>query len=180
MATQMLSGIGMGNSSGISVEMIPSPIILAGQFDTFSANIKSFKEPLKRSIQKVIAPSIRKNFASEGRPSWDPLTDKTIANRAYEGYGSGPILQRSGALMKVAGQFNIWTINGPAGEAYIADLPSRVWYGKIHQGGIGLDAFDSGSIVARPWAMIQPEDGPEIEEVFLDWLDERMGRDLGA
>jgi phage gpG-like protein len=177
MATQMMSGISMGNKN-FSVEFRPSPFMMAAGFDTLGANVKSYKEPLTRAIKKVMIPSIRKTFETEGRGDWTPLQQHTIENRQWEGYPAGPILQRSGALMRVAGQFNIWTVNGPAGEAYIASVPSKVWYGAIHQGGIGEDAFSAGSIVARPWAVMYPEDMADIEEIFFEWIEERVRLDV--
>lgn len=45
--------------------------------------------------------SIQRNFAAEGRPNrWPALQPATIQDRLRQGYSSGPILQRSGRLMR--------------------------------------------------------------------------------
>src|SRR4051812_5701346 len=97
----------------IDVSFSPSPILLAEGFNDFALSFRSFKEPLKRSIQEVVAPSLQQNFDVGGRPTpWIPLAETTLERRSKRGYGSKP-LKRSGRLQRTAGQLNIWKINGP-------------------------------------------------------------------
>jgi phage gpG-like protein len=112
----------------------PSLGIMARDVDKLGIDIRSFKEPLTRAIKQVMIPSIRKNFEAEGRPAWDSISNATEVLREREGT-SGPILDRTGKLKRVAQQQNIWTINQES--ASIRDLPSKVWYGKVHQEGMG-------------------------------------------
>jgi phage gpG-like protein len=113
----------------------PTVGISARGIDRLGLDIRSFREPLKRAIQKVMIPSFQQNFDAEGRPErWADLSDVTLAIRDREGYGS-KILNRTGALRKVAGQLNIWTIGQET--AVIRDLPDKVWYGKVQQAGFG-------------------------------------------
>ncbi len=180
MATQQMSGISMGTGGGgasFDVDFSPSPFIMASQFDVMGVKVKSFKEPLAKSIREVMAPSLTQNFDVGGRPAWNDLMPATVSRRARLGYGATPILVRSGKLKRVAGQLNLWTIDGPGGTAQITNLPDGVFYGAIHQAGAETEW---GGITARPWAVIQEEDMVEIEDIFLNWIDERINNDITA
>lgn len=173
-----------GARLGFDIEVTPSPILLWKSFDAFADNIRSLKEPLQRAVRDVLAPSIRLNFEAEGRPvRWQALADGTVATKEYMGRSQpSRILYATGTLARVASQLNIWTIDGgyQTGEAsaYIADLPERAWYGKVHQAGMTLMsrarqlpmAYD---IPQRPWALIQDEDVERIELIFYEWVEER-------
>lgn len=139
--------------------------IFAGELQDFAQHgIRSFREPLVKSIREVVIPSIRANFAAEGRPAWRPLAPATVIDRKG---ASGPILDRTGKLLKVATQFNIWTYTRES--ATITGIDSRVKYGKYHQGG-------TRKMPARPFIVLQDEDEEEIERIFYHWLDDRMRR----
>jgi phage gpG-like protein len=166
----------------------PSVGIMAARVDRLGIDIRSFREPLKRSIQQVMAPSFRTNFDVGGRPdSWDPLAEYTVEERG----SSQPILVRSGRLKKVVQQFNIWSIDRE--KAALTDLPQSVWYGKVHQAGIGrarrgrslrdiekrakAGKVRAVNIPQRRFVLIQdPEDYDAIERVFAEWLGERAER----
>lgn len=111
--------------------------IMASRFDKLELDIRSFREPLKRSIQRVIAPSIGANFLAGGRPiPWQPLMEQTIAVKNKSPKTRFPVadpLMRSGLLFKTMQQLNIWTIDSQ--KAAITDLPDKIWYGKVHQAG---------------------------------------------
>ena len=182
---------------GISISIDPAPVILVASFNKLGEDIRSFKEPLKRSIQQVVAPSIRQNFTSSGRPEpWAPLTEKTKKQKRRDGYGrnANKILKRTGTLQRLASTVSIWHIDGINGEAVLTP-PGEIFYGAIHQVGFelvnikehknkktGNVSFDSsiGGLPARPWALIQDEDVPAIEQVFTDWLNERVAANLAA
>jgi phage gpG-like protein len=172
-------GLRMGTAAvgGVEVTMIPSPYILASQFDKLGANIRSFKVPLERSIKQVLAPSFQKNFDVGGRPTaWEALSSITVDKKRSLGsrWPEKPLM-RKGRLKRTAGQLNIWTIRGPEGIAYINRLPSHSWYGILHQSGLGSgDAFDAFGFPDRPWAVVQEEDARAIDKVFFDWIEERV------
>lgn len=113
-------------------QFTPSIGLVAKDIDRLGLDIRSFKEPLTRSIKRVIIPSIRKNFEVGGRPAWEPLSEATIKLRGYEAW---PILVRTGALKRGATQFNIWDVSQTS--AAIRKLPDKVWYGVVHQQGSG-------------------------------------------
>jgi len=117
----------------VSFEFKPSVGILARDIDKLGLDIRSFREPLRRAVKEVMIPSIKKNFTQQGRPGWEPLAEDTQLLRDRLGL-SGPILRRTGALMRNMGYTTMWDITQD--YAIIKDLPPRVWYGKVHQEGI--------------------------------------------
>jgi phage gpG-like protein len=181
----------------------PSIGIIARKIDKLGLDIRSFREPLKRSVQRVMGPSFQANFDAGGRPlPWRPLADETVRQKR----GNAKPLTRTGKLRKAVGQLNIWTISRET--AFVSDLPSRVWYGKVHQAGADYqvlvrnpasledygrmyDMFDiirsrsdapegfmysNVSIPRRRFIVMQDEDADAIEQIFLDWLGERVRR----
>jgi phage gpG-like protein len=118
----------------VAWEFKPSLGILARDIDKLGIDIRSFKEPLMRAIKQVMIPSFRKNFEEEGRPSWEPMAEATEMLREREG-SSGALLNRTGKLKRTVQQQNIWTVTRES--ASIQDLPPKVWYGKVHQEGMG-------------------------------------------
>lgn len=151
----------------IDVDIVPPPSFIAANFRDLGLDIRSFREPLKRSIQGVVAPSIQLNFDVEGRPmGWAALAKKTVDYKSSHGYPPD-ILTRTGKLKRVAGQLNAWTITQE--DAVMTNLPGAE-YGVFHQDGTRF-------MPAREFAIIQdPDDVDEIEEVFSDWLAERFIR----
>lgn len=137
-------------------------MILADDLDAFAQyGIRSFREPLTKSVRTVIIPSIRTNFVSEGRPAWRPLAPATVLDRG----ASGPILDRSGRLKKVATQFNIWSYTRDS--ATITGLDSRVKYAAYHQSG-------TRKMPQRAFVVFQDEDEVAIERIFYEFVDRRM------
>lgn len=120
-------------------EIRPSVGIVAKDVDRLGMDIRSFRAPLAMIIRQVMIPSIRANFAAQGRPKWAPLAESTVLAR----HATGPILRRTGKLASRARQFNIWTIG--ATSATIRSLPSDVFYGVYHQAGAERDTSSSGS-----------------------------------
>jgi phage gpG-like protein len=181
-------------SMGITVTLDPSPLLLVSQFDRLGLDIRSFKEPLRQSIQEIVAPSLRKNFYAQGRPDrWPQLAEQTVQQKSATGHsGNAPFpLVRTGKLRRVAGQLNLWRIDGIDGIATV-DLPSDVWYGAVHQEGSNegtnavykvrsrsggtrtVERGDPGRVPQRIWAIIQDEDVDGIERVFEKWIQGRL------
>ena len=196
-------------STGITPAMLPritfSPTIgiSTRRIDKLGADIRSFREPLKEAIQKVIIPSIRLNFDSGGRPAWVPLSAATLEIRKRFGIGGSKILVRTGALRRTLGTFQIWSVD--TNQAILENLPASVSYGVIHQAGYGtrstrqrmgtagrstkkglIQVFKSGSdndgpyIPARPFVLLQPKDVTAIEAVFAEWLQKRVEANWGG
>lgn len=169
--------------SGITMEWRPLPSIMAKDFDTLGVEISNFKVPLDRSISKVMVPSIKKNFAVGGRPAWQPLTNTTLALKASRGH-SQRILHATNKLSRRAGAIDMWVVQGQRGIAAMKAPPSPIEYGIFHltgwqpaaSGPLSSDLF----VEARPWAMIQQEDANDIEEIFFEWIEERIDIDIKA
>jgi len=181
----------------------PTIAMSAKAFDTLDVDIRSFREPLKRSIQRVLAPSIQKNFIAGGRPeAWTPLSDATLMVKARDPKTKFPVgdpLLRSGLLYKTMGQFNIWTVTQT--QAAILNLPDKIWYGALHQAGYGsataagagatsaegfqamMEKVLSGGLrayaPARPFALVQTSDLDAIQLEFEIWMNERIVARLG-
>jgi phage gpG-like protein len=200
-------------------DMSPTVGILAKNMDKFDLDIRSFRVPLERSVQGVMAPSFQRNFDVGGRPPWAPLSETTKLLKQKLGYGNRGTLVRTGLLRRVVGQKNIWSIgrNGALitgkeqGWQRATERGRTVGlYARLHQGGYegqmmsgraeregGMrealesmfadinEAYRTGTtmttsrsrpIPARPFIMMQGDDMDDIEQVFADWLDERMTR----
>jgi len=143
----------------------PSIGLVAKDLNRLGLELQSFKEPITKSIKQVMMPSIRKNFRSGGRPdNWEPLAEYTIEVRG----NSGPILIRSGNLMRGASSFGIWSVSDTS--AAIKGLPSSIWYGAVHQAGTG----GFGTYMSRAKAEIgHGARGPEILKLAYEMMDER-------
>jgi phage gpG-like protein len=211
-----LNVAGLPSEGLMSFDFKPSIGIAAAQIDKLGLDIRSFREPLKRVVQRVMAPSFRENFDQEGRPDpWPEPSPATLDIREKAGIGGDMSLDRTGLLKKTIQQLNIWTITQK--NATIQSLPSKVWYGKIHQegyegsgggrsmkqyikaaGGDAKLAFQQqtddlntaqrtgqkahggtrnvSEIPQRMFVLVQEEDMDAIEEVFVEWLTERVVR----
>lgn len=185
----------------VDLHFAPSVGILARKFDKLGIDIRSFRVPLKRAIKFVMIPSIRRNFDSGGRPSWEPLAEETVRKKR----GKDDPLIRTGRLRRVMSYQNIWTVDTE--KAMITDLPHNVWYGKVHQAGytsmtthttlgnlnIGLGGKSrkggysyqgnnrenrnaSANVPARPFVVMQDEDLENIDRIFTEWLDEQIAQ----
>lgn len=47
---------------------------------------------------QIMNDSFERNFKNQGRPKWQPLSDKTIEDRLTKGFNRAPILTRTGNL----------------------------------------------------------------------------------
>jgi phage virion morphogenesis protein len=162
---------GMPNATfdpGLSISFRPTLLSMNKDLFLLAHDFESFREPLKRAIREVLAPSFRKNFDVGGRPTWRPLEQSTVETRARYNKGK-KILVESGALQRAAGQQNIWEVQ--ANSANITGLPAKVSYGIVHQ--LGYQDRSGVSVPARPFLVIQAEDAQHIEDVFVRWIRER-------
>lgn len=164
----------------IEIEFVPHTTILAGEWFALANDMggRSIREPLKRCIQQVVGPAFVENFEVGGNPSWEPLSEETVKRKAIYGQTSDPLIG-SGALQKKSGQLNIWSIDGQGddAEARLENLGDQ-WYGFVHQA--GATAGHGATIPARPWATLDERDIDKMEEIFGQWLDERIGANLGG
>lgn len=134
-----------------------------------------FSKPLNKIVDKVVIPSIEANFQAEGRPNRWRQGDADSRYRMARG-GGGPLLHVSGGLQRTAtkkARFHIANNimqygNWPGGANHKA---SR--YGYTHDLG-----SDTANIPQRPFAVFQKEDIKDITDVFMDWIEWRVGKSI--
>ena len=164
----MVAALGFTGKYGapvdIDISLTPPGWVMAANFTSLGLDIRSFREPLKRAVQGVLAGSFQYNFDVGGRPGWEPLAESTVKQKHDLGYPPD-ILIRTRKLRRVAGQLNIWTLTRE--EAYVTQLPGAE-YGEFHQSGTKF-------MPAREFMVIQMNDEVEIEQIFETWLIQRFG-----
>jgi phage gpG-like protein len=170
--------------------------ILANDVDKLGVDIRSFRVPLRRSVEQVMIPSIATNFAVGGRPRWQPLSIGTVENRG----SAEPVLIRTGKLRRVATQKNMWSyFTGTIGREvnYVefdqSQLEKSAPYGVFHQYGAASHTDPLSKMIKKrdPHALLgeetanwrlpqrmfvtmRPEDQVEIYSIFYQWLSERV------
>lgn len=147
------------------VVILPPAWVLAADFAHFGLQVKSFREPLKRSIQQVIAPHIQAAFEVGGIPPWAPLAESTLEYKGQQGYPSTP-LTATGKLKRIAGQLNAWTITT---ETATFENLGAAEYGVFHLTGTKF-------MPQRDWLSTVDQDVDAIAKVFGDWIIERFER----
>lgn len=157
-------------------EFSPSLGIVAKRFSELAEELGDMREPLTKSVEDVMTMSILENFMSGGRPPWEDLAPTTVAKRAKENSGT-MILVRSGNLAEVASSAGIWSIGRTS--ATIRDLPNKVWYGKVHQGGLAGNQFAGGNWfkkyqTAARKALGPDEDDSEVDKLAFKMFDKRL------
>jgi phage gpG-like protein len=182
----------------------PTLGITARRIDKLGMDIRSFREPLKRSIQQVVAPSIRKNFDVGGRPeAWLPDSDATVEiQKKIKNVGPHPPMVLTGKLRRTISSLQVWRVTEES--ALLVNIPQDIRYGAIHQKGYegtgrvakgkrtdygrkalakarrgqagGKQDAETPPIPPRPFVMLQPQDEEAIQAVFATWLGERIDR----
>lgn len=170
--------------AGLEMFFDESILISAKKMDRLGGELKDFRTPLKRALRQVVIPSIQQNFIKGGRPRWVPLTSDTVRQKG----GNARPLRRTDNLMSGMNNISLWTIDRE--RAVLNDLPQNIWYGKVHQSGIGgshisslddvtgriTNVGDKGAIPARPFIVLQEQDLPEIDRIFAEWVDEQIAK----
>ena len=137
---------------------------------SLGVDLRSMREPLKRAVKDVMLPSFHQNFDSEGRPSWAP---------AARTYGHS-LLHDSGRLENSATVLANWNFDRERAQLNPASLVSRIGVKIIHQTGFSRNTKKGvHTIPARPFIMMQADDEEKIEQIFDDWLNERVARRWG-
>jgi phage gpG-like protein len=152
-------------------EFTPSLGIVAKRMQSLGEDFQDMHEPLTRSVKDVMTISILENFVSGGRPDWESLSENTLRKRKAEGSGS-MILVRSGSLADVASSEGVWSIG--KFSATIRDLPQKVWYGKVHQGGLAGNQFSGGNWFKKYQTAARKAVGPDEDQKTVDELAYKM------
>lgn len=161
-----------------SFEFRPSIGIVAKRMGMVAEELQDQHEPLQRSVRNVMTLSILENFMSGGRPKWEALSPATIERREKLAAGS-MVLVRSGALAETASSESVWSIG--KSSATIRSLPSKVWYGSVHQEGYGGGAGSAGNWFkkyqsAARQALGPDEDDSEVNKLAFKMFDKRLAK----
>lgn len=172
---QLMGGVTPSMAPRLELVFQPTLVIAAGRIDAAGAELANgFVEPLTKAIREVMMPSIQQNFASGGRPAWEPLSESTLEIRRRFGVGGTRTLYVTGRLENVASSFEIWTIT--RAFATIRDLPPSVWYGKIHQAG-----YEGQNSMKRRLRKTGGDVGAAHESLMADQISAmRSGTTLGG
>jgi len=103
-----------------------------------------------------------RNFNAEGRPNWTPLKPATIQDRIRQGFGTGPILQRTKILIRSL------TEKGAAYQIFRArprslQLTSTLFHFPFHQKG-------TTHIPIRQMMGYQKQDQSQITRIINDYV----------
>lgn len=161
-------------SSFFEVLIIPEPILLVEKLSAFKYSIRSFREPLDKSVRQVMVKDIKEQFASGGNPKWPNLRPATVERKKRQGKNRG-ILVETGKLKSVATQISMWKVSSD--QAYFSGLPSNVQYGYPLDAGFS-NARTGGFVPAREFIRFTDSQREEVATIFEDWLDEREARHL--
>ncbi|MBF0401965.1 MAG: phage virion morphogenesis protein [Magnetococcales bacterium] len=111
-----------------------------------------------QEIATVMQYAVEENFLQEGRPSWVPLAEATIAEREKKHPGSTmKILQDSGRLA---------TSITSASDAFSAQISTDTIYAAIHNFGGPAGRGRSVTIPARPFMVLLDDDLEEIIDIL--------------
>lgn len=150
---------------------------------TQAGKIRSLEKPLRQAVNEVIIPAIDRSFLLERETEnsdWEPLAESTPfwSYRASRNAGGNPILNVTGNLRGVATNPSIWTFHNQRGLAEVRDLPGAQ-YGKAHE--FGYYNFQTGTDVpARAFMTIGDRSINQIEEIFYDYIEGRLGRAISG
>ncbi len=160
-------------ASFYEISVTPEPTILATKIATFQYSIRSFREPLDRSVRQVMIPGIQDSFDQEG-PGWEPLADSTRRIKQKLGLNRG-ILRRTGALERSATRLARWNITSYM--AYFGALPPNVRYGYPLDSGF-INARTHTFVPAREFIKFDSDQRELVADIFDSWVDERIARHL--
>jgi phage gpG-like protein len=131
----------------------------ARQFQV-AANVKNFKPALTIIAGTVIAPSVRQNFESGGRPQWAPLAATTVEKKARQGAANpSKILVHSGAMAEAAANSKAYQITNDTLKA--APFATRYWI--YHQVG-------TGHVPQRVMMSLQAADRTKVNTIFANYM----------
>lgn len=119
------------------------------------------RRPLMRNIAMIMHNAVEENFAQQGRPSWRPLSPKTIKSRQKRGYWPGAILQMRGELAASISQ---------SSDNNSAVVGTNKIYAAIHQFGGRAGRGHKAQIPARPFLKLTDDDLEEIKKAVIEYL----------
>jgi len=140
---------------------------LMSRLDTVR-NMARPQPDLVQKLQRAILDGFAENFDSEsaGGVKWAALAESTILDRLSQGYGAGPILQRSGDYM------SSWLDTGNAEHVHEIEQLAGGW--QLNEGSqhplAGIHEEGGDIIPARPVAELSLASEDDIREAAENWI----------
>lgn len=156
---------------GLDVEFSPSAQIIGRDLSNLARGFRTYRVPLRQSVDHVMIPAIAHQFEVGGDPPWEPLAASTVERREAQGTMGGEpqdILVETGTLFSAVTARARWTFTPD--EAYFSNMPTRAEYGVYHQLGFG-NARGGGFVPARPFVRGTDEDVDAVEDIFSRWAN---------
>jgi hypothetical protein len=133
--------------------------------------IRSLARPhpeLVQVVQRAILQAYAENFASEsaGGTRWAALAASTILDRLAQGYGAGPILQRTGNYR------SSWVNDGDGNHVHEIEQRAGGWTlseGSSHHLADFHEQGNSG-MPARPVAELSPSAKEQLGRAVDNWI----------
>jgi len=125
-----------------------------------AASIQDFRPALEEIAEEVIAPSVKENFDSGGRPDWAPLAESTVARKSRAGYSSpSAILIATGAMRAAASDPNQYRVT----KDELRAAPWSIPYWVYHQSG-------TPNMPQRVIMMLQVADRTKVFRIFANYI----------
>jgi phage gpG-like protein len=161
-------------------EFVRDAYVDATRIDKITLGFRTFREPLAKTLDEVVLPGIRQNFAAQGRPAWVQLKASTIAKRQKSmSRGQKPakairMLDETGRLKKAATQKNMWEIKNDQLIFRSTFFAGKVPYGPFQQLG-------TRKMISRVFISLSGySEEAEIQTIFLDWMMEKVHKGWSA
>lgn len=151
----------IGGEMLLSLEANKSEIDYVKDLEGVIARSTNMTPAMKKIGLYLLGVNLR-NFEAEGRPGWIPLKAATIADRIQKGFGSGPILVRSGILKRSLTELGApFQVFRPRPKSL--QVSSNVSYFKFHQKGTTF-------IPKRAMQAYQKQDKSQITRIINDFV----------
>lgn len=181
---------------GVTVVWTPQPAVVAKSYFATAQQAQNLVFPMWEAINDVLIPEIDYNFAVEGRPSWEPLSEFTVLKRTFGPRGelSGKrhsvmssikqgtpefgasqrtamrtlvkMLRDRDLLYESVTSITSWDVSAE-GASVVGMLVDTVGYGTYH-----LTGRSSPPMPVRDFTTITDEGLDEIEDIFANWVME--------
>lgn len=144
-------------------------------FEYAGYKTRDARDPLSKVAYEVIYPGIQIQFITEGARTggWQSLSTMYEKQKAADGYGAKPILERTGAMKKDLLDISAFRVTRTSMHYHPRDTHRVAEYGSgeyaeyLQQG-----RYDEHYMPPRPWLVVTPEDERKIYDIFYEWLDE--------
>ncbi len=133
------------------------------------AGTNAMRQPLLKIAREVLAPSIEQTFRVGGRPKKWKASSPVSTYRLQKGGEGEPTLWVTGKMKRAASALARFKVR--ENTMTYGYFPPTLWFAMVHDTASVARAAD---IPHRPFALIQSDDIPKIEQIFMDWLESKV------